>query len=232
MLFTDQRWVDFAVLFPHEICRDVGCNVAYWNVWGRALTRNAGGEVLVDGGPLRFFHFSGFDPMRPHLLSVHQGDEPRVRLPDRPVLGELCRAYARSLLDAGHLRARRSTYGWGTTGTGVVLTPSMRRAFRRGVLEAEAAGVPSPPGPFDADGGSAFADWLCEPDATGGVRRLLLGRWELDRSLRTNFPDPLGEHAAAYLEWARAEEWAHRGAAPDCTTEPRASVGPSAHGPW
>ncbi len=31
--FTDQRWVDAVPsLFPHVICRDVGCNVAYWNL--------------------------------------------------------------------------------------------------------------------------------------------------------------------------------------------------------
>jgi glycosyltransferase involved in cell wall biosynthesis len=204
MLFTDQRWVDFAPQFPHVICRDPGCNVAYWNVWGRRLERAADGGVLVEGVPLRFFHFSGFDPERPHLLSAHQGDHPRVRLPDNPVLAELCHDFARTLLDAGFAEARREPYGWGTTGQGLALTPSMRRAYRSAVVAAELAHTSLPPGPFDDDGGEAFARWLVAPAAADGVSHLLHGRWLLDRSLQVHFPHPLGDTAGAYAAWARS----------------------------
>ena len=204
MLFTDQRWVDFAPQFPHVICRDPGCNVAYWNVWGRRLERSPEGAVLVDGVPLRFFHFSGFDPERPHLLSVHQGDHPRVRLPDNPVLAELCRDFARTLLDSGFAEARREPYGWGTTGQGLALTPAMRRAYRAAVVAAELAHTSLPPGPFDDDGGEAFSRWLLSPAASGGVSHLLHGRWLIDRSLQVHFPHPLDESAGAYAAWARS----------------------------
>ena len=228
MLFTDQRWVDFADLFPHRVCRDPGCNVAYWNVWGRRLTRDEDGRVLVDGVPLRFFHYSGFDPSRPHLLSVHQGDEPRVRLPDRPLVAELCRDYAGTLLAAGYEDARRQPYGWRQTDGGLTLTPSMRRAYRWGLAHAEETGGPTPPGPFDEDGGAAFAEWLCAPAVPGAVSPLLLGRWELDRSLQVHFPDPLAGSAADYAAWARDDVNGHV-AAPTwlygpATSTPRRSV--------
>ena len=36
--FTDQRWVDAVpVFFEHEVVRDLGCNVAYWNLHERTL---------------------------------------------------------------------------------------------------------------------------------------------------------------------------------------------------
>ena len=73
MLFTDQRWVDFIDCFPHHVIRDPGCNVAYWNIGQRPLTRQ-GDVISADGRPLVFFHFSGLDPTRPHLLSVNQGE--------------------------------------------------------------------------------------------------------------------------------------------------------------
>lgn len=99
-LFVDQRWLDFVpAFFPHRILRDRTIDVAYWNLHERDLTRE-GTTYLVDGLPLRFFHFSGFDPLRPQLVT---------RVADRFVaagdaaLEPLCAEYARRLLEAGYL---------------------------------------------------------------------------------------------------------------------------------
>ena len=64
--FVDQRWVDFAAgLVPHlTILRDPGYNLAYWNLPKRDLRWDAEHGYTVDGVPLRFFHFSGYDPER------------------------------------------------------------------------------------------------------------------------------------------------------------------------
>lgn len=58
--FVDQFWAAAFASFAERCCvlRDPGCNVAYWNIFQRDLTRVAG-HWLVDGKPLRFFHFSG-----------------------------------------------------------------------------------------------------------------------------------------------------------------------------
>ena len=75
MMFTDQRWIDFIDCFPHHVVRHPGCNVAYWNIDQRSMTRQ-GDRISVEGRPLVFFHFSGLDPARPYLLSENQGERP------------------------------------------------------------------------------------------------------------------------------------------------------------
>ena len=112
MMFTDQRWVDFVPSFyDHVILKDPTYNVAYWNLHGRDLSWNGTG-YLVDGKPLTFFHFSGFDGRRPHLLSKHQGERPRILLSERPALARICRDYLTSLVGAGLSRESTLPYGW------------------------------------------------------------------------------------------------------------------------
>lgn len=62
-LFTDQRWVDLAPgFFPRiGIVREPQYNVATWNLSHRVATGRAPYEIAIEGKPLAFFHFSGFD---------------------------------------------------------------------------------------------------------------------------------------------------------------------------
>ena len=66
----DQKWLDLAVGFDVDlhIARDPGLNTAYWNLDERRLALE-GTTHLVNGVPLRFFHFSGFDPETPEVLT-------------------------------------------------------------------------------------------------------------------------------------------------------------------
>ena len=98
--FVDQRWMDFAPgLIPSLfVLRDPGYNVAYWNLSSREVDR-AGNGYTVNGRPLRFFHFSGYDPDRPDQLSKHQD---RITLGEHPPVQELCDAYGVALAAAGH----------------------------------------------------------------------------------------------------------------------------------
>ena len=87
--FVNQRWFD---LVPNTfegtaMLRDPGMNVAYWNLHERTIARAPDGHWLVNGQALRFYHFSGFNPETPHLLSKHQT---RARLSDHPDLARLC----------------------------------------------------------------------------------------------------------------------------------------------
>ncbi len=61
-LFTDQRWMDFApCFFDVFVLKHPGYNVAPWNLSRRHINKNGKGNFYVNGHPLRFFHFSGFD---------------------------------------------------------------------------------------------------------------------------------------------------------------------------
>jgi hypothetical protein len=62
-LFTDQRWVDLAPAFFADIAivRDPQYNVSTWNLTHRRATGRAPYDILINGQPLVFYHFSGFD---------------------------------------------------------------------------------------------------------------------------------------------------------------------------
>ncbi|WP_375458906.1 hypothetical protein [uncultured Enterovirga sp.] len=59
-VYTDQRWCDLVPAFFEEVfvLRDPGYNVASWNLSRRFLTTNKSGDILVNGSPLRFYHFT------------------------------------------------------------------------------------------------------------------------------------------------------------------------------
>src|SRR4029077_7446328 len=145
MRFTDQRWMDFAPgYFETYILKDETCNVAYWNADSRALTWT-GTRYEVKGQPLCFFHFSGFKPENPHLLSIHQGVNPRTLLSEHPALARLCREYAKKLDMADPDRSRKLPYGWETAPGGLKITMPMRVAFRTALRKHEETGTPAPP---------------------------------------------------------------------------------------
>lgn len=62
-LFTDQRWIDLAPAFFEslKILRHPGCNVATWNLTHRQAEGDVDGGIRINGEPLCFYHFSGFD---------------------------------------------------------------------------------------------------------------------------------------------------------------------------
>lgn len=135
-LFTDQKWMDMAPGFVSDLAllRSPSLNLAYWNLEGREVAGSAGGWS-VDGEPLGFFHFSGFDPSRPDLLSKHQD---RVKVIPGSPLATLLKDYAAALLRNGHTEASAIPYAHN-------LFPSGRpvdKAMRRRMLDAARAGEP------------------------------------------------------------------------------------------
>jgi hypothetical protein len=123
-LFTDQRWMDLTPGFVDElaILRDPALNLAYWSLEGRTVARGPQGWT-VDGAPLAFFHFSGFDPARPDVLSKHQD---RIRVAPGSALAELLEFYAGKLLANGHAAASATPYAFDRFPSGRPVTPAMR----------------------------------------------------------------------------------------------------------
>lgn len=203
-LFVDQRWVDFAPgLFDHYIFRDPGYNVAYWNLGEREL-KWSDGVYTVDGQPLVFAHFSGFDPERPYVLSKHTQPNPRVLLSEMPALGRICGEYADAMLEAGYVKAHALAFGLDRLPNGIPLDRTMRRVYREALVDYEENVESSdrPPNPFGVPG--AFMSWLAEPaggEVSRKVTRYLAGLWSLRLDLQAAFGDLQGDGATAYLSW-------------------------------
>lgn len=134
-LFTDQRWMDLAPGFVDslDVVREPVLNLAYWNFEGRALARGRDGWT-VDGAPLQFFHYSGFDPARPDVLSKHQD---RVRVVAGSPLAELLADYAAALLRNGHQASRAVAYAHLRFPSGRLVTGAMRRRALRAARDGK-----------------------------------------------------------------------------------------------
>lgn len=206
-LFVDQRWIDFApAMFDPCILRDPGYNVAYWNLPHRTLTRD-GERLLVNGQPLRFFHYSGFSPRTPFLLSKHQHETQRIRLSETPLLAELCSGYAAALQESGFSECSTAPYAFTETASGVPLEPRTRRVLRRTYLDDEASGErPSFPDPFSAGGADDVVQRLLRPSPHSPHVAGWLGElWSERADLRIAFPRIDSTDAGRFLEWVRTQ---------------------------
>lgn len=198
-LFVDQRWIDLVPgMWPQfSILRDPAYNVAYWNLPYRRLEIDGEG-YRVDGQPLRFFHFSGYDPRRPDELSKHQN---RIKLRDDAALSRICDEYGRELREAGFEEARAWSYGWDEAANGLHLDRIARRLYREGVESGRLIDSV-----FADAGASSFTEYLTATihgSEEAAVNRYATALWESRQDLRDIFPDIEGASAIAYLEWMR-----------------------------
>jgi hypothetical protein len=213
-LNRDQRWLDLApAYFDHALLTDPGYNVAYWNLHERTITRGDDG-YLVNGVPLRFFHFSGYSPTAPDVLSRYQGTPTRIHLRDLPVVREICDHYRDGLLRARYEEVADLPYRYGATATGSPMDRYARGAYRRALLASENEGIAIDlADPFDDREAPDFDAWMTDPVRTPGsppLPRYLLELHAQRPDLRQAFPDLrhtptrrafaewVGVHAATY----------------------------------
>ena len=190
-MYVDERWVDWApVYFDHVVVRDSSLNVAFWNLDERELSE-LDGRPMVDGAPLRHFHFAGFDPAQPGRLSKYL-DAAWPPPAANPALTRLLQEYAERLLESGSTELRERPYRYGTSVDGRTLGLRERAIYREAVLAAEARDVEPPPNPLDPSRVDDFTrlvddprslDLLSEPARTrleqvrpSGASRSSLGR--------------------------------------------------------
>jgi glycosyltransferase involved in cell wall biosynthesis/SAM-dependent methyltransferase len=203
-LFVDQKWIDFVPgYFDHYILKDPGFNVAYWNLCNRNLARN-GVRYLVNDRPLRFFHFSGFDPEKPHLLSRHPLPAPRILLSQYPTVREICEAYAKLLFEHDFARLSRRAYGLGSLRNGLRIDRRMRWIYRHALLEFERGRGEEPP-PANGDP-EEIVGWLNGPKVrsiSASISRYLHSVYSERIDLMAAFPDLPGADGPRYLSWVR-----------------------------
>ena len=197
--FVDQRWFDLVpgFLADFAILRDPEFNVAYWNLHSRTFEYRDD-RYFVDGRPLAFFHFSGFNPEKPEDLSLHQD---RIEIADVPALERICEEYAQDTMREGFAVASKWPYTYSTLDGGLRFDDTLRKLFwiaeDRGEVDAS---------PFTPEGARAFLEWLGmqEPTAAPGVNRLLAHLYGSRTDLREAFPDLGGPDLGRLLIWSQA----------------------------
>lgn len=144
-LHFDQRWLDFAPSFIADlaILRDPNMHVAYWNL------HQAGAAEQW-----KLFHFSGFSPDRPELLTRYR---PEAMVEQAGVAEGLYREYSRRVMRAGYAEAQRWPYAFDRLRDGTPISQAARDRYRQ--LGRAAAYFQDPFGP-------EIKEWLLEEEVT------------------------------------------------------------------
>jgi glycosyltransferase involved in cell wall biosynthesis len=139
-IFVDQKWIDLVPGFFEEvkILRDPGYNVAYWNLHERRIEVH-NDNVSVNGQPLYFFHFSGFNPGNKSALSKHQNRFNWKGLGDVRILFE---KYSDLVLAKGWQETKDWPYDYNYFTNGVRIPDEARRYYWSLGEETEYLGNP------------------------------------------------------------------------------------------
>jgi glycosyltransferase involved in cell wall biosynthesis len=191
-------WIDLApsVFDGFAVLGDTGSAVSYWNLHRRHLA-HADGVPAVDGRPLRFMHFEGFDPYRPFLLNPRFD---RIRTSESPALAELCESYAERLTEAGWRDQRRRAEVGRRLANGIVFDDRLSHLL----AEAAAAGE-APADLFSEEGTEAFMRWMEAPSVPGSpaeVSRYLSQVHRERDDVAQAYPDPGGADSEGFAGWA------------------------------
>jgi glycosyltransferase involved in cell wall biosynthesis len=128
-IFVDQKFMDLLPGFAENarILRDPTVNIAYWNLPQRTLTVE-GETWMVDGRPLGFYHFSGFDPTKMDQLAKYTLAFRGEAIP--PALARLMRQYAEQLHANRHGSIPAGLYAYGRFTSGTRIPLIVRKMFR------------------------------------------------------------------------------------------------------
>jgi hypothetical protein len=125
-LFTDQRWVDLALAFFDDIAilREPEYNVATWNLTHRRATGRGPYSIEINGRPLVFYHFSGFDSGAQKAMLDRYGSH-------SPVLYELRDWYIARCEELGQSALSKIGCVYGTFRNGERIHDAHRLLYRR-----------------------------------------------------------------------------------------------------
>lgn len=189
-LFVDQKWMDMVPgFFPdHRIIYHPGYNAAYWNLHERPVAQREG-EWLAGASPLVFFHYSGYNPFIPNVLSRHQN---RHALVEGTPLRKLTDAYADALFENGYASSSGWPYDFAVLGNGVKLPLDLVREIMQW---AGRAGIPTPCPVLEPD---AYCCFLMSKGRIPGDRQAVLlfhFLLKLRGDVAAAFPGCSGDHS-------------------------------------
>lgn len=154
-LFTDQKWINHAPSFFDgvTILKEPRFNVATWNITTRAMTGTAPDDVRVDGKPLGFYHFTGFDSGAHGIMAGRNGA-------GNETLQALIGWYEQAIAVTEGDRLAKLPWAYGSYDDGTPVERSHRRIYgmRANLREAY-------PNPFAASATAgaefpSFLDWV------------------------------------------------------------------------
>lgn len=148
-LFVDQRWCDHVPSFFERVAilRDPGLNVASWNLSHRTVTVDHDGRVLVNGSPLRFWHFTKLGRVGDTMTRRYaKGNFPVYEL----------WAWYRQQVQAATVTSIPSGYwAFGHFESGIPIPKAARELYRHRIDLQQAFGDPY------KSGRGSFEEWLC-----------------------------------------------------------------------
>ena len=157
-LFTDQKWINFAPVFFDgvAILKSPRHNVATWNLTTRSFEGSVERGFTVDGEPLGFYHFTGFDSGAHRIMAVKNAAGNRA-------VEELIAWYERETALRGGDPVAYWPWTFGRFSDGRAIEPHHRWIYRESRDLHEAF-----PDPYDARGpGHTFIEWC---DTEGRIR--------------------------------------------------------------
>lgn len=196
-LFTDQKWMDLVPGFFEDslIARSPGWNVAYWNLMHRTIGIDKGGDYQVNGEPLFFFHYSGYDKRNPYI-SKHQD---RFKISDlNAATQKLFELYSQRIDACGREKFSTFPYAFSCMRNGLPLPDSARRYLRENLdWEQQLPDLRS------AAGEQFVVDLLNENIDAGRplITRLAWSVYCAREDLRQAFPDIKSIHRQAFVDW-------------------------------
>lgn len=123
-LFGDQKWAALGIsFFDMKVLREPGYNVGNWNVSTRKVALDSSSRYLVNGKPLRFFHFSDIDSGRDLYFFRRSVDG------NSPIF-EMRRAYLTELESFGQRASMNTPWSYGSFLSGAAISREIRFRYR------------------------------------------------------------------------------------------------------
>ena len=124
-LFTDQKWVDLTPAFfsDYYVLRDPIYNVATWNLSHRQATGSLAEGIYINGEPICFYHFSGFDSGAQEVMLNKYGGK-------SPVLFELRQWYLQECDRFDQAKLGKHPCHYATFDNGEKITKDQRLLYR------------------------------------------------------------------------------------------------------
>lgn len=127
-VFTDQKWIDYApAFFDTYVLKHPGYNVAWWNLTNRKITKSNDGKLIVNGHPLRFFHYSGILRVKGDYTALFE-----LYVPGRhDVAHQMITEYVQELIAIGQDFNKTIPWSYDHFKNGEAISEESRRIFRQ-----------------------------------------------------------------------------------------------------